>query len=181
MASQDPFDDYPGGKSRSQKKRESTALQERGEELASLGAGVWKTLPLTPPLREGLEEGLHVRSREALRRHRQYIGRLMRELDEEEREGLLDALDALKDGARQDAALQHRVEDLRDALLHESEGTRGAALERALAGYPELDPSRLRHLVEAALADREKRRPPKHSRELFRYLRDSLRRELQGE
>ena len=51
---------------------------------------------------------------------------------------------------------------------------RAAAVERALAEFPALDQSRLAHLVEAALADREKKRPPKHARELFRYLRDTL-------
>ena len=73
-----------------------------------------------------------------------------------------------------DAGRFARLEELRDALLNPAGENRAATLEHALAEFPALDQSRLTHLMEAALADREKKRPPKHARELFRYLRDTL-------
>ena len=162
----------PEGKSRSQKKRESSALQERGRELASLSPAVLGKLPLAPELAEALAAWRGLKSHEAKRRHMQYIGRLMREV--ENADELLSALDDLQAETARDAGRFARLETLRDALLNPAGESRAAALERALAEFPALDQSRLAHLVEAALADREKKRPPKHARELFRYLRDTL-------
>lgn len=66
--------------SRSAKKRQATALQNLGQELAGLPADAWSSLP------DGLREALHcnagLKDHEARRRQQQYIGRLMRELDE---------------------------------------------------------------------------------------------------
>ena len=83
----------PAKKSRSQKKRESTWLQHRGEELAALAPAIQKQLPLTPDLAEALVLWRGLKSREAKRRHMQYIGRLIRELDNQEK--LLSALEHL--------------------------------------------------------------------------------------
>ncbi len=163
-----------GYKSRSQKKRESSALQKRGEELAALSPALWKDLPLTDDLHDALKEARAVKSREALRRQMQYIGRLMREMDEDGRDALLKALDALKDAARDDAGLMRRLEAMRDELIAPDAAAREAAVLRTVAAHPALDAARLRHLAEAALADREKKRPPRHARELFRYLRGGV-------
>jgi ribosome-associated protein len=161
-------------KSRSLKKRESTALQKRGEELAALGPGVWKTLPLPTGLFEALHDFRSTKSHEAGRRQMQYIGRLMREADAGEMNALLAALDGLQATSRQEKDALHSLEALRERLLHPEETARDAALREALAASPALSEARLRHLAEAALAEREKQRPPKHARELFRYLRETL-------
>lgn len=73
--------------SRSQRKRESTALQELGEKLAALAPARQALLPLPPDLRDALDEFRRIANREARRRHLQYIGRLMREA---EADGVLD-------------------------------------------------------------------------------------------
>ena len=159
-------------KSRSQKKRESSALQERGQELAALSPAVLGKLPLAPELAEALAAWRGLKSHEAKRRHMQYIGRLMREV--ENAGELLSALDDVQAETARDAGRFARLEALRDSLLDPAGENRAAALERALAEFPALDQSRLTHLMEAALADREKKRPPRHARELFRYLRDTL-------
>ncbi len=82
--------------SRSQKKRESLALQEIGERLAALPKARLAGLPLPAALRAGLEDCALMGSRGARRRQLQYIGRLMREAQEEGLlRPLLDALDRL--------------------------------------------------------------------------------------
>lgn len=161
------------GPSRSHKKRESAALQKRGEEMAALSPAVWKQLPLPPELLAALKEFHSLKSREARRRQLQYIGRLMRELDEDERAALLQGLDAFSNETRADAARLHGLEEMRNALMHSDEDARDAALAAALRDIPALDAARLRHLVDAAMAEREKKRSPRYARELFRYLRDS--------
>lgn len=89
------WNDAPGAEqeeervSRSQRKRESSALQEVGEKLAALSPARQEVLPLPPDLRDALVEFRRISNREARRRHLQYIGRLMREA---EAEGLLDEI-----------------------------------------------------------------------------------------
>lgn len=83
--------------SRSQKKRDSAALQSVGERLAKLPAVNRERLPLPPDLREGLDEYDRLSGFEAKRRQLQYIGRLMREAQEEGvLQPVLDALDVLE-------------------------------------------------------------------------------------
>jgi ribosome-associated protein len=65
-------------KSRSQKKRESAALQQAGERLARLSPAEWADLDLPEELSAALCELRGMRTREARRRQMQYIGRLMR-------------------------------------------------------------------------------------------------------
>lgn len=68
--------------SRSQKKRESLALQVLGEELTVLAPALWLRLPLSPDLLVALQELTTMRTHESIRRQKQYIGKLMRGEDE---------------------------------------------------------------------------------------------------
>ncbi|MCH5276557.1 MAG: DUF615 domain-containing protein [Desulfovibrionaceae bacterium] len=68
--------------SRSQRKRDSAALQARGEKLALLPPAQQALLPLPSDLAGALADFRAMSSREARRRQLQYIGRLMREADE---------------------------------------------------------------------------------------------------
>lgn len=167
-----PQDEADTRPSRSQKKRDSTALQQRGEELAALSPGLRSKLPLSPELAEALNVWRDLKSREAKRRHMQYIGRLMREQDDPEI--LLKALDDHKAASAGHARRFAHLEQLRDALLAPSEEHRSAAFSQVLASSPALEEAQLAHLVTAALAEREKKRPPRYARELFRYLRDCM-------
>lgn len=69
--------------SRSQKKRDSTGLQKIGEELANLPPAKLALLPLTEDLEQAFAEYRRIKNKEAKRRQIQYIGRLMREAQEE--------------------------------------------------------------------------------------------------
>ena len=159
-------DDY---KSRSQKKRESTAMQKMGEELASLAPSVWHRLPLSPDLLAALEEHAGMKGHETKRRHMQYIGRVMREHPDPE--ALLAAFAAEKDGQHANARAFHHLEDLRAKLLHAEEAEREAAVQETLARFPKADVAKLKHLVQGALAEKQNSRPPRLTRELFRFLR----------
>ena len=83
--------------SRSQKKRDSAALRAVGEKLARIPAVKRARLPLSPDLKDGLDEYDRLSGFEAKRRQLQYIGRLMREAQEEGTlQPVLDALDVLE-------------------------------------------------------------------------------------
>ena len=83
--------------SRSQKKRESAALQETGEKIVRLAPAKRALLPLPHDLKKACDDYARLQSHEAKRRHLQYVGRLMRQAQEEgELQPILDALAALE-------------------------------------------------------------------------------------
>lgn len=155
-------DDRP---SRSQKKRDSTALQGMGEELTALGASVLAKMPITPNIREAVLEWQHLSSHESRRRQMQYIGRLMRE--EAEPQAVRDALDAVKLGHSGETASFKRSEKLRDDLMIASDAEMGGLL----AAFPPEDAAELRDLTAKARNEREHGRPPHAYRALFRKLK----------
>lgn len=150
--------------SRSQKKRESTALQNMGEELAALAPSVLEKMPLTPNIREAVLEWQRLSSHEGRRRQMQYIGRLMRE--EGDAPAVREALDALKLGHGLQTAAFKRCEKLRDDLMSASP----AETETLLAPYAEADAAELRDLISRARNEKEHGRPPHAFRALFRKL-----------
>lgn len=164
----DAPEDAEAQPSRSQKKRDSTALQALGEELTRLSPAQWEKLPLTPELDEALRLMSRLSDREGRRRQLQYIGRCMREADAEALRAALAALRREQAGA---TAAFHRAERLRDALLAAAPDE----LERLLqpwAAAPETA-ERLRGLAREARAEHAEHRPPRAARELFRLLRKS--------
>ena len=154
-------DDRP---SRSQKKRDSTALQKMGEELAVLSPSVLKKMPLTPNICAALVDWQKLRSHESRRRQMQFVGRLMRE--EGDAQAIREALDALKLGHAGETVQFKRLEKLRDDLMIASP----EELDTLLAPYAEQ--AELRDLVAQARNEREHGRPPRSFRALFRKLKD---------
>ena len=67
--------------SKSAKKRNSAALQKLGEQLCGLSPQYRQKLNLAADLEEALCENDKIKNHEAGRRQRQYIGKLMREVD----------------------------------------------------------------------------------------------------
>ena len=69
--------------SKSARKREYLALQKLGEELLTLRDADLLAIELDEDLREAVLEARQIKSRGALRRQKQYIGKLMRHIDPE--------------------------------------------------------------------------------------------------
>lgn len=111
------------GKSRSAKKRESTALQKLGENLAKLGPEARKGLPLTEDLMQALAFYDSLSEGEAARRQRQYIGKLMREADVP---AIMEALKKLESPHAIQMARFHSAENWREKLLSTTETERMA-------------------------------------------------------
>lgn len=88
----EPYDDEPLPPSKSSRKRDAHALQKLGERLIGMREQEFKTLPLPESLVDAIQEARRLTSQQALARQRQYIGRLMREVDLEPLEKALAAL-----------------------------------------------------------------------------------------
>ena len=161
------YDSSAGGEeeirvSRSQKKRDSTALQKLGEAIAALPAAKRSQLPLTPDLAEAYTEFDRIREKEGRRRQLQYIGRLMREADGE---AIQAAFENLGSKHNADMRVFHHAEKLRDAMLAQDE----AVCSEITARWPDAA-GELLELAAQARQERASSRPPKSSRELFRRI-----------
>ena len=156
--------DEEEGKSKSQVKREMHELQKMGEELVALSAASRAKVPLDDELKDALQLADKLSNkREALRRHIQFIGRLMRTRDLEP----IDQALALLRNTNQAATRQfHKVEHWRDKLLADND-----ALTEFIAAYPQVDVQQLRQLIRNAKKEQEKQQPPKYFRELFQLIK----------
>jgi ribosome-associated protein len=163
------------GASRTDMKRESDALQELGEELLTLRADRLAQLGLPDKLTEALAELRRITNFEGRRRQAQFVGKLMRKLDDETVDQARAALAEQRRGPAREAALLHHTEQWRTLLLEGDE-----ALARWMAQYPETDAQQLRSLVRQARKDAVPEKPglaPRHGRayrEIFQLLREQL-------
>ena len=153
--------------SKSDLKRESEALQELGEELLTLRSDLMAPLELPDKLLEALADARRISNFEGRRRQMQFIGKLMRKLDDEVIEAIRAALQVQRDGSASELAALHQAEHWRERLLAEGD----VALAELLDEYPEADRQQLRTLVRNALAEKAKNKPPRAFRELFRELK----------
>lgn len=125
------FDSLPP--SRSEKKRQSIALQNMGEELTRLGPQEVKNLDLPADLREALQLYARIGDHEGRRRQMQFIGRVMRELDPAPIRAMLDARREVSAAA---TAALHKAEQWRDRLLTADEAELAGLIETLLAARP---------------------------------------------
>lgn len=155
------FDARP---SKSQKKRESLALQELGGELVELSAAQLDRIELPEPLRTAVHEARRISSNGAKRRQMQYIGRLMRDADAAPIRAALDAIKGVSIAAK---AREHRCERLRQSLLDDDR-----ALADIAKAFPSADLGQLRQLRRNALKEQAQGMPPRAARAMFRLLRE---------
>jgi ribosome-associated protein len=153
------------GPSRSQRKREVLALQKIGEVLVKLPASQLAKIPLEPILADAINEARTLKSREALRRQLQYIGRLMRNVDPLP---IQEALDKVLSQDQHSKAELHQIERWRDKLI--SIGDK--ALEEFFEKCPHADRQYLRQLIRRAQQDRNQNKNTGSQTELFRYIRE---------
>ena len=154
----------PERPSKSQRKRDMTALQDLGESLLRLTSAELARIDLPEELRQAITGSARITSHEARRRHLQYIGKLMRQVDPLP---LRAAIDDATGESKQAVALMHRCERLRDALLADDD-----ALEAVLAELPGADVQQLRSTIRAARREHAEGRPPRHARQLYRWLHE---------
>lgn len=151
--------------SKSARKRAARAAQDLGEELIGLGDGELDALALPERLSEAIREARRITSRAAGARQRQYIGRLMRDI---ELEPIRAALEARSERAALDAQRFKRTESWRARLLEEG----AVALDELARWHPQIDRAEWEQKVAAATAERARTGASgPASRELFRALR----------
>lgn len=150
--------------SKSQRKRDSDALQDLGAALVELPAERLKKVPLEDNLRDAVKECQKITSHGARRRQMQYIGKLMRNVDPAPIQAVLDSFNGQ---SKAETARLHRLESLRTRLLEDEQ-----VLQEIVTTWPQADLQYLRQQRRNALREQSQSKPPKAFREIFRVLRD---------
>ncbi len=150
--------------SKSQRKRESTALQGLGKELFELSREQLKRMDLPESLLSALLEAKRLTSREGLRRQMQYIGKVMRSIETEPIDRQLAVIRGESSVAK---AAFHALESWRTRLIEDD-----TALQAWLALHPDSDVQSIRQLIRNARKEAAESKPPKSSRALFKLLRE---------
>lgn len=152
---------------KSQRKRDMTALQKLGEKLVNLPESQLARIPLDSTLLDAVNRARSIKSHEAKRRQLQYIGKIMRSVDPEPIQA---ALDKIENTSQEYKAGFHKIERWRDRLLTEGD----TALEQFINEFPESDHQYLRQLARKAQQDYLNNKKSGAERELFRYVRDLI-------
>ena len=153
------------GPSKSARKRAAHAAQDLGEELIRMRDSDLDALNLPETLVDAVREARRITSRGGLARQRQYIGKLMRDIDIEPIQAFLASRNKI---SAQETDRFKRVEAWRERLL-----TEGApALEELQRWRPGIDRDEWIRRVSTAQAERSRiGTGGPAGRELFRALR----------
>ena len=156
------------GPSKSVLKREAHRAQALGEELIALNDAELAALGLPEPLYEAIVAARSISSRSGGARQRQYIGKLMRDIDLTR---VREALGAKAARAALEAQRFQRAEGWRARLLEGGP----EALAALRTAYPALDEAQWLKRVAAARSEQQRSGAGgAASRELFRALRELL-------
>jgi ribosome-associated protein len=158
-------DDAEHEVSKGARKRAADAAQKLGERLIGLNPQELDALALPEQLRDAIDLAKRITSRGGLARQRQFIGKLMREID-------TTAIEAELNSKARDAAFSaerhRRTEAWRERLLREG----AAALDQLCALAANAPRAELERLIDKATNSRLPEADRAHAgRELFRTLR----------
>jgi ribosome-associated protein len=173
----DDFDPRTARPSKSQAKRDMTALQKLGVELVDHPPERLAGVDMPEKLRDAIDHARTIRDHEGRRRQLQYIGRLMRDVDPEP---IRAALAAWNGQSRADAAALHALERWRERLIEDDDALTAFATEHTAALAPDTL-QRLRQAVRGSRKERADGKPPHHLRELFRLIRSIVASETKAE
>ncbi len=165
----DQFDDGPSteGRGRSARKREVQAiagLAKRLVEATNLGV---TALPVSHELRSAITMARTTKSNSARKRQLKFLARLLRE-DPDGEASARTILDGIEHNKTEEVRQFKAIEKLRDDLLDPE--LFSAAMKRACEELPALDRRQISSLARSA----HKRPDKRHSRAIFRCLRDAL-------
>lgn len=152
--------------SKSARKRNQLELQQLGEQLLALSDGELASMPLDERLLHAVRQARSMKAHGALRRQRQYIGKLMREVDPQPIRAGLARLRA--DDLRQKRVFaeaerwRERIVRERGTGLDAFESETGSAVEELRSLLANLD---------SAFGDRDKKAA---SRKIFRRVHEIL-------
>lgn len=161
-------DEFYGGPSRSQQRREALDVLALAKTLMELSAGELEQVPFSDSLRQQVDFARSITAHIARKREMQFLAKHLRKA-EDELPAIRKAVAANKLDKRRQSAALHRAEQWRDRLLAGQDDDLNAALE----AFPSLDRQTLRQLVRQARQEAERGQPPAAARKVFKLLREA--------
>ncbi|MFM8464032.1 MAG: ribosome biogenesis factor YjgA [Burkholderiaceae bacterium] len=152
--------------SKSQRKREMTALQKLGEALVDAPRDRVKKVPMPDDVMEAILTCQQISNHEGRRRQLQYVGKKMRTLTEDEVAIIQKTVDGWRGTSKAEAAALHAIERQRERLLADDN-----ALTDLYSQHPSLDLQHVRTLIRNARKEQADNKPPKAYREIFQLLK----------
>lgn len=147
-------------------KKEVKELQEFGKQLVKLSNSQRQQLTCSDELQEAFLLADKIANKpDALRRHMQFVTKLLRDEDVEQLK--LDYT-KLTTNIGTDKKVIHKLEKLRESLLDKGD----EAINKLLEQHPQIERQRLRQLVRQAKKEVANQKPGKQYKELFQLLKN---------
>jgi ribosome-associated protein len=152
--------------SKSEMKRDMIELQELGERIVALPRKKAMELPISEMMKAAVRESDRVGKNEAMRRHMQYIGRLIRS---EDIEAVRNALDLLDPSSEAYGRVTGQQEQWRTRLINDPD-----ALNDFIEQFPTVDRQHLRGLIRNATKEisGESPKPGSNYKNLFKAIKE---------
>jgi len=167
MTNDTPSDEW----SKTSQKQVMHDLQDLGVKLLGLNTKQLAQMPIDDVLRNAIKETGRIKSRNALKRHKQFIGKLMRDVDPAP---IIEQFEIIESPHQMLNKTFHHLEVLRDELISGGKDVIGDVISE----YPDIDKQKLRQLVKNAKKEKEHNlthetdTSNKQGRALFRTLRE---------
>ena len=155
-------DDEPISKTKL--KAEADALQVLGVRLVELPKDKLAKLDLPEILFDAIHEAKRLTANGAIRRQKQYIGSLMRDIDTAH---IVDQMHRWEGKHTAENAHFHMLERWRDRMIESPE-----VVAEWMTLHPQTDSQQLRTLIRNVQREIAANKPPKSTRELFKLIRE---------
>ncbi len=154
--------------SKTQLKRESYAIRDLGKRLVALPAEQLARIPLDEPVREAIALAHQIQNkRSALKRHYQFLGKLLRARDTDP---VFDALAEIDHASQHSIQLHHRAERWRDRIIEQGID----AIDALVAEITQADRQKLRQLWRNHQHPQSDAKRIQHSRLIYKEIKQSL-------
>lgn len=153
--------------SKTSMKKEMQKLQDLGIELTLLKPQKLAIMPISDELRDAIELLHRLTHNEAVRRQKQFIGKLMRH---EDTDAIEKAFNNIAEKQNREARMLKGIERWRDNLIAGD----ASVAESFIDAFPNCDRQQLRQLIKGAKSEFGRPKPPTFTRKLFTFLRDII-------
>jgi len=167
MENEAEFDEIENA-SKSQLKRDSHAIQDLGKRLVALPADHLARIPLDDVVLDAIALAHRIHNkRSALKRHYQFLGKLLRARDTEI---IFAALAEIDNESQHSIQKHHRAERWRDRIIEQG----NEAIEALLAEVDRADRQKLRQLWRNHQHAKTDAKRVQHARLLYKEIKQSL-------
>jgi len=154
--------------SKSQLKRDSKDLQKLGKKLAAFSPEQLAKVPLDDRMIDAIELAHKLSNkRGALKRHFQFIGKILRSIDVEP---IIAAVNRIEDTDNQSKLLFKKLEYWRDRIVAEGDD----AINECCEQYPGVDRQKLRQLSRNYRSAKTDDKKTRFARQIFKELQASI-------